>query len=222
MRVILLGPPGSGKGTQACLIEEKFRLPRISTGDILREAVRRETPLGRRAEDMMKRGLLVSDDIVVGLVEEAVQREEHRHGYVLDGFPRTVAQAESLLRIDGRRPERVLDIQVGAEDLVDRLSRRHVCPGCRAVFGPASPPGAEEGRCAACGGALEIRADDKPEVIRERLRVFEAQTAPLREYYRSRSVYRTVPGTGRPEEVFGRIVGQLEAFLSGATEERRS
>lgn len=214
MRVILLGPPGSGKGTQACLIEDKFRLPRISTGDILRRAVRLGTPLGLKAEAMMKRGLLVSDDIVVGLVEEAVRGEECRRGYVLDGFPRTLAQAESLTGFDGRRPELAVEILVGSEEVIRRLSRRRVCPECRAVFAPAD--GIDTGRCSFCGGTLEIRSDDRPEVIRERLRVFEAQTAPLREYYSARGVYRSIPGTGTANEVFVSIAGLLEGFLREA------
>jgi adenylate kinase len=214
MRVILLGPPGSGKGTQARMIEEKFHLSKISTGDILRRAVRLGTPLGLKAEAMMKQGLLVSDDIVVELVEEAVRGEECRRGYVLDGFPRTLAQAESLARIDGRRPERAIEILVGAEEVAARLAKRRVCPECRTVFGPDA--GSGSGRCPSCGGALETRNDDCPDVIRERLRVFEAQTAPLREYYTARGVYRSIPGTGTEAEVFGRITGLIEGFLREA------
>ncbi|OGD10764.1 MAG: adenylate kinase [Candidatus Aminicenantes bacterium RBG_13_62_12] len=222
MRVILLGPPGSGKGTQACRIEEKYRLPKISTGDILRQAVRSGTPLGLKAEAMMRQGLLVSDDIVVGLVEEAVQREECRRGYVLDGFPRTLSQAESLVRIDGRRTEQVIEILIDAEELIHRLTQRRVCARCRAITSLAAkaPRGGE--LCAVCGGNLELRDDDRPEVIRERLRVFSAQTAPLRDFYLNRNVYSSISGKGTADEVFSRISGLLEGFLSGAAEGRRS
>ncbi|MBN2199385.1 MAG: adenylate kinase [Candidatus Aminicenantes bacterium] len=224
MRIILLGPPGAGKGTQACRIEEKFHLPKISTGDILRRAVREGTPLGLKAESMMKDGLLVSDDIVVGLVEDAVGREECRRGYVLDGFPRTISQAESLTRIDGRRPERVIEILLGSEELARRLAHRRVCRTCGAIVGSedSPPPGGDGGRCPVCGGALEVRSDDRPDVIRARLEIFDAQTAPLREYYRSRNAYHSLSGNGTPEEVFGRISVLVEGFLGGAAEERRS
>jgi len=222
MRVILLGPPGSGKGTQACRIEETFHLPRISTGDILRRAVRLGTPLGLKAEAMMKQGLLVSDDIVVGLIGEAVGREECRLGYVLDGFPRTISQAESLMRIDGRRPERVIEILIEDEELVKRLTRRRVCPACGATAGPEASPGGEPNRCPVCHGALETRTDDRPEVIRARLEIFNAQTALLREYYSGRNVYHSISGMGTIDEVFGRISELLEGFLGRTAEERRS
>lgn len=219
MRVILLGPPGSGKGTQACLIEETYHLPKISTGDILRQAVLLRTPLGLQAEDMMKQGLLVSDEVVVGLVEEAVRREECRRGYVLDGFPRTISQAESLVRIDGLRPETVIEILVAEDELVERLGLRRVCSKCGAVTSLSAEAAA--GRCDACGGVLAFRDDDRPEVIRERLKVFDAQTAPLREFYLRRKVYHSVRGTGTKDEVFKSISGLLEGFLRDGRERHR-
>lgn len=222
MRVVLLGPPGSGKGTQACRIEETFRLPRISTGDILRRAVRLETPLGLKAEAMMKQGSLVSDEIVVELIGEAIGREECRAGYVLDGFPRTISQAESLMRIDGRRPESVIEILIGSEELVRRLAHRRVCPACGAIAGPEDSLSGGGGRCPVCGGPLETRPDDRPEVIRARLEIFDAQTTPLREYYSRRNVYHSISGMGTIDEVFRRISDLLEGFLGRPAEERRS
>ena len=222
MRVILFGPPGSGKGTQACRVEKAYGLPKISTGDILREAVRQRTPLGLQAEALMRQGLLVSDDIVEGAVAEALLRAECRRGYVLDGFPRTLSQAESLERIDGRRPETVIEILLGPEELVERLTRRRVCPQCRTIFSLEAKPPRLAGRCDACGGQLVLREDDRPEAIRERLRVFDLQTAPLRDYYRHRKVYHSIAGTGTEEEVFGRISGVLEPVLGGMEEGKRN
>ncbi|HEX9903155.1 MAG TPA: adenylate kinase [Acidobacteriota bacterium] len=220
MRVILFGPPGSGKGTQACLIEEKYHLPKISTGDILRQAVRSGTPLGKRAEALMKKGLLVPDTVVAELVREAISSEKARRGYVLDGFPRTISQAESLEKMDGRRAETALEILLGQEALVRRLSGRRVCCQCQAVCNLEVNPPRTDGRCDSCQGTLEQRNDDRPEVIRERLRVFETETAPLRDHYRKRKVYRPISGQGTAAEVFGRIAGLLDPWLAGPAQEK--
>jgi adenylate kinase len=222
MRVVLFGPPGSGKGTQACLIEEKYHLPRISTGDILRQAVRSGTSLGKRAESLMKKGLLVPDGIVVELVREAIFSEKGRGGYVLDGFPRTVSQAESLEKMDGRRAETAIEILLDQEALVRRLAGRRVCSQCQAVCNVDVNPPRAAGRCDACQGKLEQRNDDRPEVILERLGIFEAETAPLREYYRRRKVYHPISGQGTVAEVFGRIAGLLDPWLAGSTPEKRN
>ncbi|MGB9004213.1 MAG: nucleoside monophosphate kinase [Candidatus Aminicenantales bacterium] len=221
MRVILFGPPGSGKGTQAGLIGKKYRLPTISTGDILRRAVSRGTPLGRQAEALMKQGLLVSDEIVAGLVREAISTKEARRGYVLDGYPRTVPQAEMLERMDGRRSETAIEILVGQEALLKRLAGRRVCSQCQAVYNLEVNPPRLPGLCDSCGGTLEQRSDDRPEVIRERLRVLETQMVPLRDHYRKRKVYGSVSGEGTPAEVFGRMTGLLDPLLEGLDKGRQ-
>jgi adenylate kinase len=222
MRVILLGPPGSGKGTQACLVEEKYRLPRISTGDLLRQAVRRGTALGQRAEGLMVKGWLVPDELVAELVREAISSEKARRGYVLDGFPRNVSQAEKLEDMDGQRAEIAIEILIGQEELVKRLAGRRVCSQCQAVFSlDVNPPRVPE-LCDSCQGRLEQRSDDRAEVIRERLRVFERETEPLRRHYQSRNVYRPVSGEGPVNRVFGRIAGLLDPLLAEPAREKRN
>jgi adenylate kinase len=221
MRVILFGPPGSGKGTQAGLIGKKYHLPTISTGDILRRAVSRGTSLGRQAEGLMKQGLLVSDEIVAGLVREAISTREARRGYVLDGYPRTVPQAEMLERMDGRRSETAIEILVSREALIKRLAGRRVCSQCQTVFHLEADSPRLPGLCNSCGGTLEQRSDDRPEVIRERLRLFETQMVPLRDHYRKRKVYGSVLGEGTPAEVFSRITGLLDPLVEGLDKGRQ-
>ncbi len=210
MRIILLGPPGSGKGTQGELVEKKYGLPRISTGDLLRRAVADKTPLGLKAEAMMSQGKLVSDDIVVDLVRERTARPDCRKGYLLDGFPRNLAQARSLEVMDPERPETVIDIDVNLDLLVRRLESRRICADCGAVYNLDLNPLGREGRCDVCGGPVEQRKDDQPEVIRERMRVYKEETAKLREYYSAKDVYHRVDGSGTVEEVFGRISKHLD------------
>ncbi len=221
MRIVLLGPPGSGKGTQACRLEETYRLPRMATGDILREAVGRRTELGLRAEAMMREGRLVSDDIVIGIVDEALRKEEFGRGYILDGFPRTIAQAEALETIEGRQPETVVELLVGEGDLIARLAGRRLCADCKSVTNRSKGEASPAERCPACGGALILRDDDRPEVIRERLAVFETQTAPLRDYYRRKGIYHGVAGTGTRDEVFRRIAAVLDGRLKVRRTEKR-
>jgi adenylate kinase len=205
MRIILFGSPGSGKGTQGDLVEKEYGFPRISTGDLLRRAVRDGTPLGRRAEALMNRGQLVSDDIVEGLVRERIAQPDCRRGYLLDGFPRNPAQVKSLEAMDGRRPEVVIEIVVASETIVERLGHRRVCADCGAVYNLADRPPKVEGRCDVCGGRLEQRRDDRPEVIAERLRVYRAETAQIRGHYQAKNVYHAVDGAGAVADVFGRI-----------------
>jgi adenylate kinase len=203
LNVVLIGPPGAGKGTQAERLAARLNVPRISTGDLLREAVALGTPLGVLVRAVMARGELVSDDLMVGLVRERLERQDAAAGFVLDGFPRTVPQAEALEGlVAGRGPLAVVEILVPEDELVRRLGARLVCRAC----GVNALPGADgRGRCRRCGGELMQRADDDAEVVRERLRVFARATRPLVEFYRSRSVHREVSGTGTPDEVFGEL-----------------
>jgi len=220
MRLILLGAPGSGKGTVGEMIERAYGFPRVSTGDLLRKAVREGTPLGRRAEAVMASGGLVSDEIVTAMVAERIADPDCRAGYILDGYPRTVGQAEALARIDGGRPELVLALATSLDTLVERLSGRVVCPSCQAVYNTARKPPRQAGRCDVCGAALVQRPDDAADVVRERIRVYEAATAPLQDYYRARSDYREIDGEGAPAEVFARIAAVLDA--AGAASGKRA
>jgi len=217
MRVILLGAPGSGKGTQAVLIESRYGFPKISTGDILRSAVQDGTPVGLKVRDLMNRGELVGDDIVAALVEEQIRRPESRNGYVLDGYPRNLAQARDIERMDGSRPEAVLEIGLSEEILLERLSRRWVCPRCKTIATQAKPGEVPGNRCPKCREPLIQRDDDKPEVIRERLRVYQEQTRPLREYYANKNAFSLIDGSGTVEGVFLLLSIVLDARLASRT-----
>lgn len=204
--LVLLGPPGSGKGTQAKLLFEQFGCPQISTGDMLREAVRKGTELGQKAKAVMDAGGLVSDDIVIGLIRERLQEPDCAGGCTLDGFPRTVVQAEALEGlIAGQFEIRVLFFDVPEDILVRRLAGRRNCTGCGAIFNVYFAPSAKPDACDRCGGALIQRDDDREETVRRRLTVYRSQTEPLIEWYRSRGVLQTVTGDGEVEEIFRRI-----------------
>jgi adenylate kinase len=222
MRIILFGPPGSGKGTQADLVEKKYGLPKVSTGDLLRQAVRDGTPLGRRAADLMKKGLLVPDEIVEELVRDRLGMPDCRAGYLLDGFPRNLSQVKILEELDGQRPEVVIEIAVPSAEIVGRLSGRRTCSGCQAIYGLAGREPRVEGQCDACGGALFQRPDDRPEVIAERLRVYQEQTAPIREHYEAKKVHHRVDGAGPIDDVFGRIAAVLDGVLGGPAGKARA
>jgi len=213
MRVILFGAPGSGKGTQGELLEKSFGFPRISTGDLLRRAVREGTPLGKQAEAFMADGRLVSDEIVQGLVRERIDSPDCGRGYILDGFPRTVAQAEAIEDMDGDRPEIVIGIEVRPEVLVRRLSGRRICPACQAVYNLTVQPPREAGVCDSCGTRLIQRPDDTPEVIRERIKVYHAQTEKLRDFYLRKDVYRAVDGERPIGEIFDELTRIVDAAL---------
>ena len=215
MRIILFGAPGSGKGTQGEILGKRTGFPRISTGDLLRLAVRERTPLGLRAEAVLAAGALVSDEIVNGLVRDRIAAADCRSGYILDGFPRTVAQAEALASMDGARPEIVIGIEVDPETLVERLSGRRVCPSCQAVYNLSGQPPARPGICDVCGAALVQRPDDTAEVVRKRIEVYLRETAPLKDYYRRRSVYRAVDGLGTIDEISRAIARILDAEAAG-------
>lgn len=214
MRLIFLGPPGVGKGTQADLLAAKLGLPKISTGDILREAVRNRTPLGMQAKACMDHGKLVPDSVVIGIVKEKLAEPVCAKGFLLDGFPRTVPQAEELATILGAmgvQLDRVINISVPREEIVRRLTGRRSCPTCQAVYHVAFSPPKQEGICDRCGGELVQRSDDKPETVERRLTVYEEQTAPLIAYYRQRTLLSDVDGSGTVEEVQRRVMELLSA-----------
>lgn len=204
MQLILLGPPGAGKGTQAKKLVEKLQLPQISTGDLLRAAVRDQTELGLQAQAKMDAGQLVPDDIVIAMVRERLQQQDCRPGFILDGFPRAVSQAEALdkmLETMGRSLDHVLSIEVPEAELVKRLTGRRTCPDCGAMYHIEFNPPRQEGTCDKCGGKLIIRDDDKEETIRQRIAVYREQTEPLKGYYESRGLLRRITGSGTPQQV---------------------
>ncbi|NOY46535.1 MAG: adenylate kinase [Deltaproteobacteria bacterium] len=214
MRLILLGPPGAGKGTQAKRLIERYGIPQISTGDILRAAVRDGTDLGKKAKEYMDAGKLVPDEVVIGIIEERLQEADCAKGFILDGFPRTVAQADALNRVLanlGQAIDHVVSIEVPDEELVERLTGRRTCRGCGAMYHVKFSPPKAEGVCDKCGGELYQRDDDREETIRARLKVYHDQTAPLVEYYEKAGLLRRIPGQGSVDEIYARIEGVLGA-----------
>ena len=218
MRLIFLGPPGSGKGTQARLVGEKLGLPQISTGDILREAIARKTELGKKARSIMDAGELVPDDVVLPLAEKRIEEKDCGKGFILDGFPRTLAQAiglEEVLQRHGCAIDAVMFIEVDDSVVVERLSRRRVCPKCKAMYNLDTDPPKQEGVCDRCGVNLELRTDDRPETVEARLVVYRKNTLPLVEYYESRGILRRINGVGGIKAVFDSILGELSEVRSG-------
>jgi adenylate kinase len=222
MRIILFGPPGSGKGTQGDLIEKRYGIPKISTGDLLRKAVQEKTPIGRRAEALMNQGKLVSDEIVENLVRERIASPDCRRGYLLDGFPRNLAQVESLEAMDRGRREIVIEIDVDTRTLVERMQSRLTCPKCGAVYNLQLKKPKIKGRCDVCGSPLYQREDDKPSVIGERLKVYQEQTKKIIKHYLAKNVFHRVDGSGTVEEVFGRIGKLLDRESVGLEAKKKS
>jgi adenylate kinase len=197
MKMIILGPPGSGKGTQAKMIAERLRIPQISTGDMLRAAVKEGSPMGLKAKAMMDAGALVADEVVVGIVRERLQKEDCGQGFILDGFPRTVPQANALnvtLEELDKGLDVVLSLEVDNDAVVERVAGRRTCRDCGKMYHLRFDPPVAEGQCDKCGGELFQRDDDREETIRKRLEVYAQQTAPLIEYYQREGLLRTIDG----------------------------
>lgn len=213
MRIILLGEPGAGKGTYSVELVKKYGIPQISTGDMLRASVKAGTPLGRQAQDFMKKGELVPDSVVIELIHERIQQNDAARGFILDGFPRTVPQAESLEKmLKGLQISlsAVLKIEVSKAILLKRLTGRRVCTGCGATYNVDTMKPKREGICDKCGKELIQRPDDRPETIENRLSVYQKDTAPLIEFYEKKGLLRRVPCEGEYEDVLGRIFTALE------------
>ena len=213
MRLILLGPPGAGKGTQAKMLKEKFQIPQISTGDILRQAVKDNTELGARAKTVMDAGQLVPDDVVISLIKERIRQIDCKTGFILDGFPRNIAQAEKLSETlaDMRVViDSIIDLEVDEKEVVERLTGRSTCLDCGAMFHQRSCPPKALGVCDGCGGKLAQRPDDNRETIQERLKVYLGSTAPLKEFYMKQGNLKTVEAKGSVDDIFFRLCEMIE------------
>lgn len=212
MKIIMLGAPGAGKGTQAKRIADKWQIPHISTGDIFRANIKNGTELGMEAKKYMDRGALVPDELTVKILLDRVAQEDCKDGYVLDGFPRTIPQAEVLdeaLTKLGESIDYAVNVDVPDENIIDRMSGRRACVSCGATYHVVFAPTKEEGICDRCGKELILRDDDKPETVKKRLTVYHEQTQPLIDYYTGKNILRTVDGTKNMEEVFKDIVAIL-------------
>mgnify|MGYP001201501473 CR=1 FL=1 len=212
MRLVFLGVPGVGKGTQAEMVSAQYGIPKISTGDLLRASVAQQTPLGKEAKQYMDRGDLVPDKVVIGLVEEKIGTSECGKGFILDGFPRTVPQADSLAGLlvgKGLSLYRVIYFVITREEVINRLSGRRNCSRCPAVYHLEFVPSKKEGICDECGGELMQRSDDRKETVESRLAVYEEQTFPLIEYYREKNLLAELDGSGSVGSVQGRLIALL-------------
>lgn len=212
MKIIMLGAPGAGKGTQAKKIAAKYDIPHISTGDIFRANIKNDTELGKKAKVYMDQGLLVPDELVVDLVVDRVNQEDCSKGYVLDGFPRTIPQAEALdkaLAAQNEKMDYAIDIEVPDENIVRRMGGRRACVGCGATYHLVYAAPKQEGICDTCGGELILRDDDKPETVEKRLGVYHEQTKPLIDYYTQAGILKLIDGTVNMEDVFKAIVSIL-------------
>jgi len=215
MNVMLLGAPGAGKGTQSKMLQEKFKIPQISTGDMLRAAKQARSKLGLEAEVYLNAGKLVPDEVVIGLIHERLAQPDAQKGFILDGFPRTVAQAEALdqlLAKDNKKIDAVISMDVPDEELVHRLAGRRTCSKCGTGYHLDFSPPRQEGICDKCGGELIQREDDREDTIRKRLEVYWKQTAPMIDFYKNHGVFKTISGTGSFEEVFGKIASIVAAL----------
>lgn len=209
MKIIMLGAPGAGKGTQAKMIAAKYGIPHISTGDIFRANIKNGTELGAKAKEYMDKGLLVPDELVVDLVIDRFKEPDCEKGYVLDGFPRTIPQAEALdkaLTAIGENVDYAINVEVPDENIINRMGGRRACVGCGATYHIVYSPTKEEGKCDTCGADLIIRDDDKPQTVKNRLSVYHEQTQPLIDYYTGKGIIHEVDGTVDMNDVFGAIV----------------
>jgi adenylate kinase len=223
MRLVLIGPPGAGKGTQARALSELCAIPQVASGDLLRAAVRERTPLGIQAESFMDRGELVPDELVIKLIDERLEAVDARPGFILDGFPRAVSQAEALdtmLKRRGIAIDRAVAISVADDEIVQRISGRRTCTKCGAMYHVKFEPPRKAGVCDQCGGKLEQRDDDREETVRNRLNVYNAATRPVLDYYRDRSILAEIDGLGRPDEVETRILNVLDGLVPAAARAR--
>ena len=214
LRLILLGPPGAGKGTQASAIVEKYNIPHISTGDIFRENIKKQTELGTKAKEYMDKGLLVPDELVISIVEDRLQQEDCKNGFLLDGFPRTLNQGETLdnvLSKMGLKLDRVINLDVNKEILIERAIGRRICKDCGAVYHIKFTPSEKEGICDNCGGNLYQRDDDTVETVEKRIEVYHKQTAPLIDYYNEKGLILDIDGSKDKEILFEEIVKALRA-----------
>jgi adenylate kinase len=212
MKIIMLGAPGAGKGTQAKQIAAKYGIPHISTGDIFRANIKNGTELGKKAKEYMDQGLLVPDELTCDLVMDRIHEDDCEKGFVLDGFPRTIPQAEALtaaLEKNGEKMEYAIDVNVPDENIVNRMSGRRACLDCGATYHIVAIPPKTEGICDNCGAKLVLRDDDKPETVLNRLKIYHEQTQPLIDYYTGKGVLKTVDGTKDMNDVFADIVGIL-------------
>jgi adenylate kinase len=216
MRLVLIGPPGAGKGTQARVLSELCGIPQVASGDLLRAAVRDRTELGLQAQAFMDRGELVPDELVIKLIEKRLDSADARKGFILDGFPRAVSQAQALAAMLKRRGiaiDRAIAIAVADEELVQRISGRRTCAKCCAMYHVKFEPPRQPGVCDQCGGELYQREDDAEQTVRNRLTVYNASTRPVLDYYRGQSLLAEVDGTGRPDEVETRIIKVLDGLV---------
>ena len=193
MKIIFFGAPGAGKGTQAEIVSEKLSIPAISTGAIIREAIKNSTEMGKSAQIYIEKGALVPDKVVIGIIKDRLAEKDCENGFILDGFPRTVPQAEALTEM-GVEIDVVLNLEVPDERIIARMSGRRVCPACGASYHVIYKPSAKEGICDKCGSELSIRKDDDPEVVKSRLEVYHSETEPLKEYYSKKGILKIVEG----------------------------
>jgi adenylate kinase len=204
MKLIMLGAPGAGKGTISEMVQKKYAIPQISTGDLLREAVKNKTDLGLSAKQFMDRGELVPDHLVLSLLQQRIAKADCSNGFILDGFPRNIAQAEELEKL-GISADKAINFDVSEETILDRLAGRRTCKDCGAIFNIKTAPPKTEGVCDKCGGTLYQREDQKPEVVRERLKTYKEQTEPLISYYRKKDILADVSAESAPEEIFEEV-----------------
>ncbi len=212
MKIIMLGAPGAGKGTQAKQIADKYHIPHISTGDIFRANIKNGTELGKKAKEYMDQGALVPDELTCDLVMDRIAQDDAKNGFVLDGFPRTIPQAEALtaaLEKIGQKMDFAIDVDVPDENIVNRMSGRRACLNCGATYHIVSIPPKKEGICDRCGNEIVLRDDDKPETVQKRLTVYHEQTQPLIDYYKKQGILKSVDGTVPMDEVFRSIVAIL-------------
>ena len=214
MKIVMLGAPGAGKGTQAKMIASKYQVPHISTGDIFRANIKNGTELGKKAKEYMDQGLLVPDELTVDLVIDRMSQDDCKKGYILDGFPRTIPQAEALDAALAKRGEKMdfaIDVDVPDENIISRMSGRRACTGCGATYHIVYNPSKKGDVCEVCGETLILRDDDKPETVQKRLIVYHDQTQPLIDYYTGQNILKTVDGTQDMNDVFAAITEILEA-----------